>query len=175
MKSLGASYTDEEAESFMAVWRYSGLLMGIPEALLFKDLVDAEAIFDIGQMCEPFGGDESIVMMNALVNSAPLVIGITEPYERRKLVSFIYKVSRALVGDNLADQARFPSALTFAVLPWFRTQERYYQALHKFFPNYAPINNFTNFTNIMQGSTFDEAGITYRLPDHVYAEESSEY
>ena len=175
MKKLGASYTDEEAESFMAVWRYSGLLMGIPEALLFKDLADAEAIFDIGQMCEPFGGDESIIMMNALVNSAPLVIGITEPYERRKLVSFIYKVSRALVGDNLADQARFPSALTFAVLPWFRTQERYYQLLHKFFPNYAPINNFTNFTNILQGSTFDEAGITYRLPDHVYAEESSEY
>ena len=101
----------------MAVWRYSGLLMGIPEALLFKDLADAEAIFDIGQMCEPFGGDESIIMMNALVNSAPLVIGITEPYERRKLVSFIYKVSRALVGDNLADQAKFPSALTFAVLP----------------------------------------------------------
>ena len=175
MKSLGASYTDEEAESFMAVWRYSGLLMGIPEALLFKDRADAEEIFHIGHISEPFGGDESIIMMNTLVNSAPLVIGITEPDERRKLVSFIYQVSRALVGDDLADQAKFPPALTFAVLPWFRTQERYYQLLHKFFPDYAPINNFTNFTNILQASTFDDAGITYRLPDHVYAEESSEY
>ena len=30
MKSLGADYTDEEHDSFMAVWRYSGHLMGIP-------------------------------------------------------------------------------------------------------------------------------------------------
>ena len=31
MKTLGATYNDEEYASFMAIWRYSGKLMGIPE------------------------------------------------------------------------------------------------------------------------------------------------
>ena len=31
MKTIGANYNDEEYRSFMAVWRYSGYLMGIPE------------------------------------------------------------------------------------------------------------------------------------------------
>ena len=35
MKRMGASYTPEEAASFMAAWRYSGYLMGIPESILF--------------------------------------------------------------------------------------------------------------------------------------------
>ena len=33
MKTLGAKYDDEEYASFMAVWRYSGYLMGIPETI----------------------------------------------------------------------------------------------------------------------------------------------
>ena len=31
MKTLGADYNQEEHDSFMAVWRYSGYLMGIPD------------------------------------------------------------------------------------------------------------------------------------------------
>ena len=30
MESLGAKFSEEERESFLAVWRYSGYLMGIP-------------------------------------------------------------------------------------------------------------------------------------------------
>ena len=37
LKSLGAKFNDEERESFMQVWRYSGYLMGIPEAILFRE------------------------------------------------------------------------------------------------------------------------------------------
>ena len=53
MKTLGASYNDEEYASFMAVWRYSGHLMGIPETILFHDADDALKLYEIGLMCEP--------------------------------------------------------------------------------------------------------------------------
>lgn len=33
MKSLGATYNEAERDGFMAVWRYSGHLMGIPEPI----------------------------------------------------------------------------------------------------------------------------------------------
>ena len=37
MKALDAVYSDDERESFMQVWRYSGHLMGILDSILFKD------------------------------------------------------------------------------------------------------------------------------------------
>ena len=53
MKTLGAKYNDEEYASFMAVWRYSGYLMGIPETILFHDGAEALKLYDVGLMCEP--------------------------------------------------------------------------------------------------------------------------
>ena len=53
MKMLGATYNDAEYASFMAVWRYSGYLMGIPETILFQDADEALKLYDIGHMCEP--------------------------------------------------------------------------------------------------------------------------
>ena len=72
MKTLGADYNDEEYNSFMAVWRYSGYLMGIPETILFRDADEALKLYDVGQMCEPDSPIESVVMAHSLVNSAPL-------------------------------------------------------------------------------------------------------
>ena len=83
MKTLGASYNDEEYASFMAVWRYSGHLMGIPETILFHDADDALKLYEIGLMCEPDSPIESVVMAHSLVNSAPLIAGMTEPADRR--------------------------------------------------------------------------------------------
>ena len=70
MKTLGAVYTDEEHDSFTAVWRYSGYLMGIPETILFHDANEALKLYDVGQMCEPGPELESVVMAHSLVNSA---------------------------------------------------------------------------------------------------------
>ncbi len=65
MKPLGANYNDEEYASFMAVWRYSGYLMGIPETILFHEADDALELYDIGHMCESDSPMESIVMAHA--------------------------------------------------------------------------------------------------------------
>ncbi len=176
MKSLGAIIrSDEERRGFMAVWRYSGYLMGIPESILFKTEGDALRLFRVGGMCEPRPELESIAMANSLVNSAPLVIGIEDPAERRNLAKYVFSVSRALIGNELANELMYPPGKTLGILRIFRMQERYQRLLGRLFPKKSENSNFARFTSLLEASAFDEAGISYRMPDHVYAEESSRW
>ncbi len=175
LKSLGAKFSDEERASFMQVWRYSGYLMGVPESILYRNEEQADRLFEIGNMCEPPPDLESIAMANALLNSAPLIIGIDEPIERRNLVKYIYRISRALIGDPLADQLRYDKGLSFGTLAFFRIQSRYSYILNNLINMRGGGVEFKNFTSLLDASVFDEAGITYRMPDHVYDERSSEW
>ena len=176
MKNLGAVIRDEEERrSFMAVWRYSGYLMGIPETIMFQTEQNALRLFRIGGMCEPRPEAESISMSNALVNSAPLVIGIEDPHERRNLAKYVYSVSRALIGSQLADELQYPPGKTIGILRLFRLQQRYERLLGRLFPKSSSNSNFARFTSLLEASAFDEAGISYRMPDHVYAEESAKW
>ena len=175
LKSLGAVYNDEERASFMQVWRYTGFLMGIPETILYRDEEEALRLFEIGGICEPAPGLESIAMANSLIAAAPLVAGVTDTTARRDLSKYVGSVSRALIGTTLADQLRYPKYNTFGVLPWFRLQTKYSAIMAKLRSNYRQDNAFANFTGLLTASMFEEAGISYRLPDHVYAEESSQW
>ena len=179
MRSLGARYNEEEARSFMQIWRYSGHLMGIPDAILFTNEEDALELFRIGLLCEPEPSIESVVLANSLVNSAPLVAGITSSEERRSLSGYVYHVSRALIGKDLADQLNYPEpglfATSFGVLAWFRLNEKYDTLMRRLFPNRARDSDFANFSALFDVSNYDEEGISYRLPTHVYAEESKRW
>ena len=173
MKTLGAEYNDEEYASFMDVWRYSGHLMGIPQTILFQDAEEALKLYDIGLICEPTYQIESIVMAHALVNSAPLIAGMAEPEARRSLARYVYRVSRGLIGKETADSLMYPPLSSFGVVTWFKLQQRYDHILGKLFLGRRQENNFTRFTSLLETSLFDEEGIRYTLPDHVYAEEST--
>ncbi len=175
LKNLGAKFDDVERAGFMDVWRYTGHLMGIPDSILYRDEVDALELFKIGVICEPEPGMESIAMANSLVNSAPLVIGITNPTARQQLVKYVYGVSRALIGKRMAKSLGYPDGMTFGILPWFRIQVKYERILNKIAPWHTSQTNFNNFTGLLEASVFDEAGISYRLPDHVYSEESGRW
>ena len=176
MKNLGATYTDEERAGFMAVWRYTGHLMGIPDSILFTDEEEALRVFEIGRLCEPEPDFESIAMANALINSGPLLVDMTDPKVRQNFANYVFRVSRALIGRTLSDQLNYPATPLVGVLPWFRMQRRYQRFTARYLkPLAKQNNNFTAFTSLLQVSVFDEAGISYRLPDHVYAEESSRW
>ena len=176
MKNLGATYTDEERAGFMAVWRYTGHLMGIPDSILFTDEEEALRVFEIGRLCEPEPDFESIAMANALINSGPLLVDMTDPKVRQNFANYVFRVSRALIGRTLSDQLNYPATPLVGVLPWFRMQRRYQRFAARYLkPLAKQNNNFTVFTSLLQVSVFDEAGISYRLPDHVYAEESSRW
>ena len=176
MKTLGADYTDEEHDSFMAVWRYSGHLMGIPDTILFRDAEEALKLYDVGLMCEPSVELESLVMAHSLVNSAPMVAGVSTPVERRELAKYVYRLSRGLIGNELADRLQFPSAgASFVFVKWFRALELWKRYVNNLLPGRASSDNFSRFTSLLETSLFDEAGIRYTLPDHVYAEESTKW
>lgn len=176
MKALGADYTAEEADSFMAVWRYTGHLMGIPETILFHD--DAEEalrIYEVGLMCEPPAPIESVVMANSLINSAPTIAGITEPEVRRKMARYMYRLSKGLIGKEVSAQLHYPSVSSFGAVWQFRMEQRYKRVInlvHKVAGRRDDDSDFSRFMYLMEASMYDESEIRYELPDHVYAEES---
>ena len=175
MKTLGAKYNSEEYDSFMAVWRYSGHIMGIPHTILFQDADEALKLWEIALMCEPDPPTESIVMAHALVNSAPLIAGVTEPEARRSLARYVYRLSRGLIGKEFAESLLYPRLSPFGAVWWFRTQQRYGHILNKLLPGRREESNFSKFTSLLSTSLFDEEGIRYTLPDRVYAEESAHW
>ena len=175
MKTLGAVYNDEKRASVMAVWRYSGYLMGIPETILFRDEDEALRLYDIGLMCEPDSPIESVVMAHSLINSASLIAGMTDPEARRKLARYVYKISRGLIGQDVAKELMYPDYASFGAVGWFKCQQRYGGILGKLFRGRARSDNYTRFTFLLHASAYDDTGISYRLPDHVYSEESKKW
>ena len=175
MKTLGAKYDDEEYASFMAVWRYSGYLMGIPETILFHEADDALELYDIGHMCEPDCPMESISMAHSLINSAPLIAGITDPEGRQKLARYVYRISRGLIGNEAADALRVSAAFLIRSCLVVQDAAALWHILGKLLPSRRDDSNYTQFTSLLDTSLFDEDGIRYTLPDHVYAEESRKW
>ena len=172
MKSLGAKYSDTERDGFMAVWRYSGYLMGVPETILYRDYDDALELFRVGGLCEPGPSMESVALANSLVNSAPIVAGITEPAARRRHAKHIFQVSRAMIGGPMADSLQYPPDRTFGVLPWFRFERRYHQFMKKRLPRLSKESSFATFNMLLEVSALQELNIDYKLPDHLHSEES---
>ncbi len=173
MKRLGAKFTEEEKQSFMAVWRYTGYIMGVPETILFKNEEEALELYRVGNMCEPHPSQEGVVMAHALINSAPLVVGIEDPKERQKLASYVFRISRAVIGPDMADRLRYPRTPVIGVLPFFRFQAKYHNFLSRWIPRLTNQNNFAQFTGLLDAATVAETDIHYNMPDHVYSENSS--
>lgn len=175
MRRLGAAYSEEEAKSFMDVWRYSGHLMGIPDTILFRDEKEALKLYDVGLMCEPDSPDESIIMANALVHSAPLIAGATDPETRRDGAKLVFMVARALLGNELSNELMFPKNKRYGILLQYRIQARYNRIMNRYLPKLATVSDMERFYGMLGVSVYDEKGISYRLPDHVYSEESTKW
>ena len=174
MKKLGARFNDEERDAFMAVWRYTGHLMGIPEAMLFRDEDDANAIFEIGVTCEPETPFEAAVVASSLLNSAPILAGYAEPEARRQYAQFVFNISRELIGRDMAERLRFPKTQRFGTVWGFRLQNRINALRSKVDKKRRLTEN--NVLTMLAVAIYDEdnEGI-YRMPDNVYAEEGEEW
>ena len=96
------------------------------------------------------------------------------------MAQYVYRVSRGLIGNEIADSLQYPRLSSFGVVGWFKLQKRYQVILtscllSKLLPGRRQDSNFTRFTSLLETSLFDEEGIRYSLPDHVYSEESSRW
>lgn len=116
---------------------------------------------------------ESVVLASSLINSAPLFAGLNKVNERRRLADYIARISRALIGNRTADQLMYPTSSSFGVLWQFRFANLIDEGINKLNPARARYNN--NLTTILGISTYDNEGISFRLPDHHHAEQSSNW
>ena len=172
--TLGSRFSREERESFCAVWRYAGYLMGVPHAMLYTDEEDALRWYAVGSACEPAPTDSAVLMANALINSAPLVAGTSDPRERAKLVkNTIYPISRFLVGDHLADQLNLPKSGMLAgrhALFSYRMSN----ALGNLMDRVARKGG-RGLVTAFGASLYENAGLRYDVPDHAQSERSSSW
>jgi len=165
---LGADFEEEERASVLDVWRYAGYVMGIPESILYTDGASAQRIYTVGFECEPLPDADSAIMANALIQAIPGVADITDPAEKEKVLDLAYRLSRALIGKRLADSFEYPRKSTVGTLFLFRARHRFQRLLKR-----EHTVRSGNFTQLLQISAYDEAGLSYRLPDHVRASKSN--
>ena len=146
---VGERISTEEQESVLAVWRYAGYLMGIPETILYTDWADAKRKHEVACMCEPPPGADSVEMANTLINAVAPVAGVTDPKEREEMTDLAYRLS------------------TLFTLYSFPAKQRFLRFLHD-----RQIVKSRNFSQLLRISVYDEGGISYRMPDRVKASES---
>ena len=170
---LGIKMERQERDDLMHVWRYVIWLLGIPEEIFFFDSIDdAIRLKDVGYVCEPHPGTEAITMAHAIITAVPALMDITDPGQKKKMLSVLFRASRALIGDEIADRLGYPKQSTFGALALVRGQRRLQMLASRFIPG-APSHAFNNFAGLIQRSVYDDAGISYRLPDAVKDSEST--
>ena len=158
---VGAHLDKEERESVLSVWRYAGYLMGIPETILYTTGAEAEAMYKIGYMCEPAPDADSIAVANGLIQAIPSVADVTDPVERQKLTDLAYRLSRALIGNKLADRFDYPKTPVIGTLFLYRMKQRFQRMLKG-----DQLVRSGNFTQLLQIAVYDDYGVTYEMPDH---------
>ena len=169
---LGAHLDDEARASFMQIWRRASWLIGTPDALLFDGDEAKTAEFSrIARLCEPPPNDESVVIANTLVNALPLIPGLTNLAAQRSMLTHTYRVSRALLGDELADQFKFPRLWTAGLLTWLKWKRGTRRIAHRLAPRVARKWRGKNFVFLLDASMLDD--LSYRLPDQLKADKAS--
>ena len=172
---LGGDFSEREREAYVHVWRYTGLLLGIPDEIMFRDFASSIRSFEIGAQCEPPADEDAIIMANSIVNSAPIVLGFTEPGERRAMAKYMYQVSRELIGERLADELRFPRGSLTKKLPLLRLRNFGDRLLRRLAPPLAAYRSRARFRNLLDVSNLGEHEHLYSLPTSVFEEDSREW
>ncbi len=170
--ALGGKLTQEEKESIVSIWRYAGYLLGVPETILFTNEKEARELRQAAAMCEPPPDSDCLAVANTVFKAIPIMSGLTSEAEIKSLEKYAYRLSRALIGNELADTYQYPKTLRSRtlVLGYYRFKERLSQLLRgtKLFREDA-------FSQIFDAAQYDKGGISYRMPDHVRATKQSEW
>ncbi len=172
--ALGAHLSARGVAGFIAVWRYTAWLLGVPDALLFRDKPHAEEQLKVGLMCEPPPDVDSTMMAHNIINAGGVMFGLSDLAERRKLARDAYRVSRALLGNDLADTLDFPKANTTLALALMRGRRRFTDALGRLAPEVTRRRRAEALRALLTITDADdrELGIGYLGPTSAREEES---
>ena len=161
--SVGAKFSEEEVASFLALWRYTGHLMGIPDSVLYVDEAHARKIIRTTLLCEPPPGRHSIEMAQAFVNNVPKVAGIDDPKEAKAVRGLVFRLSRALIGNDLADALQFPKSNRIGTLYYFRMKQVVTRMIKG-----EKSSHLADFLQLLDVSQYDLEGMSYEMPDHYH-------
>ena len=107
-------------------------------------------------------------MANLLIQSIPKVADVKDEAEHKRLVELAYRLSRTLIGKELADGFEFPPDPKWATLFKYRMKQRVLRLVRT-----NKMVRSDNFTQLLQISVYDSEGLSYKMPDHVYTSKSS--
>ncbi len=175
VRTLGADISDEEQEAYVHVWRWTASVLGVPDEVLFTDMVSSLRGYRLASLCEPTADYDEIIMANSIVNSAPLVMGAKTAARRRRLATLLYQVSRELIGDGMADDLMYPASWRLRVVPLLRVANRMNRTIGKLWPAYRRKYALTRFNLLMQMSDINALRHSYMLPTALYDEHSADW
>ena len=156
-RRIGVPFSKEESDSFMMTWLYSAYLMGIPETILPRSEAEALKLYDVARTCEPYPDFESVIMANALVSSVPLLLGLPLHGEGDELRNLAYTVARAFIGDELADQLKFPPAKTQGIIMKMCLNTKLQRFKRGLVPGQSRADRFNNFKSMVDVSVYDDS------------------
>lgn len=121
LRAFGVKMTREESESFIALWRYVGRVIGVDHRVLPMSEQDAFQLAELIDCTMGEPDDDSRALVKALFEY-PLEMAKTDAQRAiaEKQVAFGYGVGRGLVGDTLADKLGIPKTAWRFSLPMVR-------------------------------------------------------
>ncbi|MYA33844.1 MAG: DUF2236 domain-containing protein [Gemmatimonadales bacterium] len=168
VQRLGPSLDSEARASYMQLWRYVSWLVGTPEPLLFAgDEAETARFYDLALACEPPPGDDATRIAHTLVEAVTTLAGKTSPIARRSMQSQLYRVTRALIGNEVVDQLSFPSQRTIGLLPALRGLSRLRELLERWAPEMAQRMRARNLVTLLEPLTLND--YAFSLPDDLAA------
>ena len=112
-------------------------------------------------MCEPPPDADSIAVANGLIQAIPSVAEVTDPAEMKSVTNLAYRLSRAFIGNRLADQFEYPKTPVIGMLFLFRMEQRILRMLKG-----EKSVRLGNVSQLLQIAAYDDYGLAYELPDH---------
>ena len=172
VQRLGARLDVDARAGLMQIWRYASWLIGTPEALLCGgDESETAELSRIGHLCEPAPDKTSKIITNATVHGMPEVARLTDPDEKQAMVEHLYRLARALLGDELADQFGFPRQRgAVMLLARMRCKYRLQRASCRVAPNTARLFRTNPFVQLLDAALVDN--LRHQLPEELRATKS---
>ena len=174
VRKLGVQMTEEESEGFMHIWHHVAWLFGVPDRMLKYMESESSAMYlrKIALLSEVAPGHMATAVAQGYIAAIPDILQVTEPAKREKMKGQLFRVARALVGDENADRLKFPKQHVFGALALVRAHRKF----RKFSSRFAPGEKsfaFSNFASLLAQSVYDDTGISYRMPDAIKEAEST--
>ena len=165
-RKMGVPLTEEESKGFMHIWHYVTWLLGVPDELLYRTEEEALYVRKIARLCERQPGEMAVEVAHGYIGTVPELLGVDKPAKKKRLLNALYRTSRALIGNELADTLQFPKQSTIGALAFIRIQRKAKILYSKVMPG-ARSHDFNNFVGVLQRSVYDDTGISYRMPDAI--------